>query len=114
MLDSKDAVCAEELFGAGAEVKVGNQISDPEAGKQYCFRIADVNDEAHHISHYLEEDAFEELSEEEGEDDPSKEQDDEGSEEGWPMAVVIIAAVAVVGLIGGLVFFLRRRRPRFK
>ena len=80
---------------------------DPETDKGYCFQMEDADGKKSYISHYLEENAFEELLEEQAGQDSSRSS----------MMTIALAAAAIVLLVFLsliLLYVLRRNKPRFR
>ena len=104
-LDSKDEDCNEDVFGDdSSEIATGRTITNPDFNKQYCFRVEDDSGQAHYISYYLEEDAFDDLSEE-GDSDGLK----------WmPIVVASAAVVLLATIVVVLVIVKKSRSPKFK
>ena len=108
ILGTEDTICNEDPFADALEVGNGREVANPDADKNYCFRVEDTAGQTYYIGHYLETSDFDDLSEDDG--------IGEGlSDRSWIFIIAggVAGSLVIISLIV-LFVFTKQKGPKFR
>ena len=108
ILGTEDAICNEDPFADALEVGNGREVADPDADKNYCFRVEDTAGQTYYIGYYLEKSDLDDLSEDDGVGEGL-------SDKSWIFIIAggVAGSLVIISLIV-LFVFTKQKGPKFR